>query len=65
MWGCLCPLQILNTESLNQDYSAMGTTLGEVILGANGFAEVYPEHKFQSACPGCWPGDGQATVFRL
>jgi hypothetical protein len=26
----------------------MGTTIGEVILASNGFAEVYPEHKFQS-----------------
>ena len=28
----------------------MGTTIGEVILSSNGFAEVYPEHKFQSEC---------------
>jgi hypothetical protein len=41
-------LQILNTEALNSDYSTMGTTIGEVILASNGFAEVYPEHKFQS-----------------
>lgn len=42
------PPQILNTEALNADFSKSGTTLGEVILSANGFAEVYPEHKFQS-----------------
>jgi hypothetical protein len=55
---CRCPYhsslcrvpQILNTEALNADYSTMGTTIGEVILSSNGFAEVYPEHKFQSAC---------------
>jgi magnesium-transporting ATPase (P-type) len=44
------PPQILNTEALNADFSKSGTTLGEVILSANGFAEVYPEHKFQSTC---------------
>lgn len=43
--------QILNTEALNGNLGTHGTTLGEVILGANGFAEVYPEHKFQSALP--------------
>ncbi len=42
-------VQILNTEALNADYTTTGTTIGEVILASNGFAEVYPEHKFQSA----------------
>jgi hypothetical protein len=44
-------IQILNTEALNGNFQGMGTTIGEVILSANGFAEVYPEHKFQSECP--------------
>jgi hypothetical protein len=44
-------LQILNTEAMNADYAASGTTLGEVILQSNGFAEVYPEHKFLSTFP--------------
>ena len=46
----LVPLpQILNTEHLNRNHAALGTNLGDIILAANGFAEVYPEHKFQSA----------------
>ena len=44
---CVC-CQILNTEALNADYKSLGTSIGDVILSANGFAEVYPEHKFQS-----------------
>ncbi len=43
-------LQILNTDALNAGSSNYGSSLGDVILQANGFAEVYPEHKFQSMC---------------
>jgi len=39
--------RILNTEVLNGNLGGLGATLDEVILNANGFAEVYPEHKFQ------------------
>jgi len=37
---------ILNTEVLN-DPGTLAASLQDVILRSNGFAEVYPEHKFQ------------------
>ena len=44
-------LQILDTHVLNGNIAGLGATLDEVILNSNGFAEVFPEHKFQSAPP--------------
>ena len=52
VWVCpcafVCVFQILTTAVLNGQFQHLGATLNDVILHANGFAEVYPEHKFQS-----------------
>ena len=42
--------QILDTHVLNGNIAGLGATVDDVILSSNGFAEVFPEHKFQSTC---------------